>query len=282
MLKNIMHYFKAMKGNPDSQYAFALTLINSEDQATKDRALYWLDLAAQQNHHNSCLFLANHYIHLNQLETSTNYLRLASTSHNPIVDAMLGQILIGFYTNYINKIKAPDPQDLSHLDKYVQDLYQNALSGDPISTTIDEDTAIKYLKEAEIHLKKAIEHKNPLAQHTWAIYNLDYVQDLSETQCDYFVGLLQSAVDQGFSPSMQVLAGIYENGLYGVKEDVQKGLALRIKAAKTGSKNAQFTLGMLVYKGNGFIQDREKGLDLILSAANNGHVEAQDFLKTLS
>lgn len=52
---------------------------------------------------------------------------------------------------------------------------------------------------------------------------------------------------------------------------------LRLKAAETGSKEAQFSLGILVYKGNGFQQNRAEGKKLIKMAADQSTLRQSNF-----
>lgn len=135
--------------------------------------------------------------------------------------------------------------------------------------------------EAIGFLKLGIDKQNSLALHALAVYTLEYKKNLSKSDAQEALAWLNQAAESNFAPSLQALAGIYENGLYGIKANIDHGLNLRIKAAETGSKEAQYTLGILVYKGNGFKQNRSHGLDLIKKSAAQGHSEAIHFIKSI-
>ncbi|NNH76522.1 sel1 repeat family protein [Acinetobacter sp. ANC 5380] len=267
-----------MKGNAASQYDLARHFNKSTDSEAHKRAFYWMDLAAKQGHQQSCLDLSQFYINNKSYIEAIEYLRLATPSKNGIVEAVLAQLLINLYTDHLNMNSQTTAHGQSDLDEYIESLYGNSLASPTNAIVITESQANTYLDEAKSLIQSAMDQDNLLAKHTWAVFNLDYMPSLSPTEIKEYVDLLKYASDKNFPPSIQVLAGIYENGIYGVKQDVKRGLNLRVKAAQTGSKEAQFTLGALIYKGNGFEEDRDKGMHLIECAAKNGHVEAVNFL----
>lgn len=271
-----------MGGNPKSQFDLAMYFNKVAEPEAQERSTYWLDQAAKQGHHESCMHLSNKYIKSGEHLKAIEYLRFATPSKDAVVESVLAQMLINLYTGYIHSTKQSHELGQSELDQYIKSLYTDSLLKTQQSLNITESEANACLSEAKTHIQVAIAKDNLLAKHTWAVFNLDYVEDLTPTEIKEFIDLLQYSADHDFSPSLQVLAGIYENGIYGVKQDVNRGLVLRVKAAQTGSKESQFTLGVLVYQGNGFEQDREKGLHLIKMAAEKGHIEAISYLAEIN
>lgn len=274
-------YVAAMRGNPEAQFKIATLMNLKDDPESKDRAFTWYKNSAEQGHPDACMYMVKHSIRINDISDAIKYLRLSLPSSNGVNESLLGQMLLNGYTQYIDqerlnsgKIKAE-----TELDHYIQSLYPTPPSSSQQGIT--KETAQATLDEALIHLRTGIEKYNPLAFHALAVYTLEYKTDKSKEETTQAVKWLTHASNNSFAPSLQVLAGIYENGLYGYKTNIEHGLKLRVKAAETGSKEAQFSLGILVYKGNGFQQNRAEGKKLIKMAADQGHTEAIEFLKTL-
>ncbi|MEC6128186.1 tetratricopeptide repeat protein [Acinetobacter ursingii] len=274
-------YFGAMRGNPEAQYKIANLMNQNADPESKDRAFTWYKNSADQGHADACMYMVKHSIRVNDISNAIKYLRLSLPSSNGLSESLLGQILLNGYTQYIDqeRLNNGSIKAETELDHYIQSLYPTSLHSSQL--TITKDTVTETLNEALAHLHIGIEKQNPLALHALAVYTLEYKTDKSKEETTQAVKWLTHASNKNFAPSQQVLAGIYENGLYGYKVNVEHGLKLRLKAAETGSKEAQFSLGILVYKGNGFQQNRAEGKKLIKMAADQGHTEAIEFLKNL-
>lgn len=272
-------YFGAMRGNPEAQYKIANLMNQNADPESKDRAFTWYKTSADQGHADACMYMVKHSIRINAINDAIKYLRLSLPSPNGVNESLLGQMLLNGYTQYIDqeRINSGSIKAETELDHYIQSLYPSQST----QQSITKETALETLKEALEHLSTGIKKHNPLALHALAVYTLEYKTDNTKEETTQAVKWLTQASNNNFAPSLQVLAGIYENGLYGYKVNVEHGLKLRVKAAETGSKEAQFSLGILVYKGNGFEQNRAEGKKLIKMAADQGHTEAMEFLKTL-
>lgn len=272
-------YFGAMRGNPEAQYKIANLMNQNADPESKDRAFTWYKTSADQGHTDACMYMVKHSIRINNISDAIKYLRLSLPSSNGVNESLLGQMLLNGYTQYIDqeRINSGSIKAETELDHYIQSLYPSQST----QQSITKETALETLKEALEHLRTGVEKHNPLALHALAVYTLEYKTDKTKEETTQSVKWLTQASNNNFAPSLQVLAGIYENGLYGYKVNVEHGLKLRVKAAETGSKEAQFSLGILVYKGNGFQQNRAEGKKLIKMAADQGHTEAIEFLKTI-
>lgn len=274
-------YLGAIRGNPDAQFKIATYMNQNTDPDSKDRAFTWFKNAADRGHADACMYMIKHSIRINEINDAIKYLRLSLPSPNGVNESLLGQMLLNGYTQYIDqgRLNSGAIKAETELDHYIQSLYPTP----PPSSqqNITTETALETLNEALTHLQTGIDKQNPLALHALAVYTLEYKSDKTKEETTQAVKWLTQASKSNFAPSLQVLAGIYENGLYGYSVNIEHGLKLRVKAAETGSKEAQFSLGMLVYKGNGFQQNRAEGKRLIKMAADQGHTEAIEFLKTI-
>lgn len=280
-IQRLSAYIGAMRGNPAAQHKIANLMNQNDDPASKHRAFTWFEKSALQAHPESCLYMIRHSIRINDIDNAVKYLRLSLPTKNGMNESLLGQMLLNDYTNSIDqqRMSSVNMEANSDLDHYIQSLYPAPVQSD--LDTISPERAFETLEEALKHLAVGVECKNPLALHALAVYTLEYKTDISQEEKTQAVKWLTQASNSNFAPSLQVLAGIYENGLYGYKVNIDHGLKLRVKAAETGSKEAQYTLGILVFKGNGFQQNRAEGKKLITMAADQGHQEAIDFLKTI-
>lgn len=203
--------------------------------------------------------MVKHSIRINAITDAIKYLRISLPSPNGVNESLLGQMLLNGYTQFVDqeRMNSGSIKAETELDHYIQSLYPTASLSSQQSIT--KETALETLNEALEHLRTGIERNNSLALHALAVYTLEYKTDKTKEETTQAVKWLTQASNNNFAPSLQVLAGIYENGLYGYKVNVEHGLKLRVKAAETGSKEAQFSLGVLVYKGNGFQQNRANG-----------------------
>lgn len=252
-----------------------------DDPESKDRAFSWFKYSADQGHASSCMYMIQRSIHANDTKSAIKYLKLSLPSQNGMNESLLGQMLLNGYTQHIDQKRLSEGQNKPEtpLDDYIQSLCPTI---DPTQQlNLSDEEANNLLLEAVGFLKQGIAQDNSLALHALAIYSLEYKADLTKSERTEALNWLKQASGKDFAPSLQVLAGIYENGLYGTKADIGHGLRLRIKASETGSKEAQYSLGILVYKGNGFNQNRTEGMKLIKMAAAQGHSEAIDFLKSI-
>lgn len=275
------NYIGAMRGNPDAQFKIANLMNQNDDPDSKDRAFTWFMNSADQGHPESCMYMIRHSIRINDIDNAVKYLRLSLPSENGVNEALLGQMLLNAYTQHIDqqRMNNGNLKAVTELDHYIQSLYPAPAKNE--LNLLSPEVALKTLDEALKHLTVGIEYQNPLALHALAVYTLEYKTDINQEEKIQAVKWLTLASNKNFAPSLQVLAGIYENGLYGYKANIEHGLKLRIKAAETGSKEAQYTLGMLIFKGNGFQQNRAEGKKLIKMAADQGYQEAIDFLETV-
>lgn len=275
------HFVRAIRGNPEAQFKIATLMNQKDDPESKERAYTWFMNAADQGHQEACMYMVRHSIRINHIKDAIKYLRLSLPSANGINESLLGQMLLNGYTQYVDqeRFRNGSIKAETELDHYIQSLYPT--QSESSIQEITEDTALATVEEALFFLKIGIEKQNPLALHALSVYTLEYKTDRTKEEITQAVKWLTQASNSNFAPSLQVLAGIYENGLYGYKTNIEHGLRLRVKAAETGSKEAQFSLGMLVYKGNGFQQNRAEGKKLIKMAAEQGHTEALEFLSTI-
>lgn len=281
-------YIRAVFGSPEHQYRVAQLISNSSIPDAKDSALRWYKVASDNGHQSACFDLAVYTI--NQLKdenAAIEILKKVPYMQNSEVEALLGQLLLSKYTEVLdqrkfeaeNKINSAHGQD--ELDRYIKSLMPNQPKPNKrVNTEISDEELNSYLNEAKLHLNAAQELGHPLGHHALAIYYLQYAPETNNLK-NVGIELLEKAVKLRFAPSCQVLAGIYENGLYGQTANIQRGLELRVIAAEQGSKDAQFTLGYLVFNGQGFEQNRDLGLRLINTAAKNGHFEAVEFLAAM-
>lgn len=279
--QRLSNFIGAIRGNPDAQFKIATLMSQKDDPESKDRSFTWYRNSAEQGHPEACMYMIKHSIKANHINDAIKYLKLSLPSPNGVNEALLGQMLLNGYTQYIDqeRLNSGSITPQTELDHYIQSLYPTPPKSSQLNITPEDAHAT--LEEALAHLKTATEKQNPLALHALAIYTLEYKVDKTKEENTQAVKWLTHAANSNFAPSLQVLAGIYENGLYGYKVNIAHGLKLRVKAAETGSKEAQFTLGILIYKGNGFQQNRSEGKKLIKMAADQGHKEAIEFLKTI-
>lgn len=281
-------YIRALAGNPAYQYKVAQMISQSPFPDAKENALRWYDLASKNSHDLSTFELAVYTInHEKNNDKAIEILKRAKEGTNPKIESLLGQMLLSKYTDVIdhrrfekeNKIRSAKGQD--ELDRYIQSLMPiQAKPKRELDLNITDDQLNAYLEAALQRLGHAQKLGHPLGYHAHAIYLIQYAEDTKENKQNG-LNQLKHAVKMNFAPSCQVMAGIYENGLFGIKPDIRRGLELRVIAAEQGSKDSQFTLGYLVYNGQGFEENQELGLKLIRTAADNGHIEAKDFLKQL-
>lgn len=286
--ERLYSYIRAVFGNPEYQYKVAQIISNSKLPDAKENALRWYKIASESGHTQSCFDLAVYKINTSKDEDAAiSILKKARFKENAEVEALLGQLLLSKYTNVLDQrrfeaehnIKNAKGQD--ELDRYIESLIPNQVKSNRyVDTSISDELLQSYLDEAKKHLTAAQEMDHPLGYHALAIYYLQYAPESQKSQT-IGIKLLESAVAKRFPPSCQVMAGIYENGLYGQSINIRRGLELRVIAAEQGSKDAQFTLGYLVYNGQGFETNRDLGLRLIKKSAQNGHIEAISFLSTL-
>ncbi|MPS92791.1 tetratricopeptide repeat protein [Comamonas sp.] len=274
-------YVKAIRGNSNAQFSIAKYMMENDDPDSKDRAITWFTNSANQGHSEACLYIAKHFIRSNDTDNAIKYLRLSIPSPTGIQESLLGQMLLNGFTAYIDqkRMDQSSGEPVSDLDNYIKSLYPQIEKTHRLCTS--DKNAQENLEEALNLLNQGIEKNNPLALHALAIYTLEYKDGLTKPERNIALDWLHRAAEANFAPSLQVLAGMYENGLFGIKTDIGKGLDMRIKAAETGSKDAQYALGMLIYKGNGFEQNRKKGIVLMKMAAKQGHREAIDFLESI-
>jgi TPR repeat protein len=292
-IQRLFTYIKAVYGNADAQYDVAEMISYSERPDAKESALKWYELAANQGHNKAAYDFAVYHIH--QFNNTTKAIEILSNVkevNSGDIPALLGQLLLNRYEHVIDHRKVTQQktsfkkseqksEDEIEVDNYIKSLH---LDSKPIileSVNLTDEELNQCLSDAlkQIEIGKLFNH--PLAYHNHAHYLLEH-SDNSKENYAQAISFLQKSVDMRFAPSCQILAGIYENGLYGVKANVEYGLSLRIKAAEYGSKESQFILGVLVYQGQGFQKDKEKGLKLIEMAAKANHQEAQSFLKNLN
>lgn len=281
-------YIRALCGSAEHQYKVAQIISNSGYPDAKESALRWYTNASDNGHINACFELAVYTInHKKDEDLAISILRKAPCLVNAEIEALLGQLLLSKYTQIIDerrfeseyKIKSAHGQD--ELDRYIESLMPNkAKPNKRVDTNISDDLLNSYLEDAKHHLTAAQELDHPLGYHALAIYYLQYAPN-PKVSHPIGIKLLDQAVNKNFAPSCQVMAGIYENGLYGQKPNIERGLQLRVIAAEQGSKDAQFTLGYLVYNGQGFEANRDLGMRLIKKSAENGHIEAISFLAAM-
>lgn len=286
--ERLYYYIRAVFGSPEHQYRIAQLISNSSLPDAKESALRWYKTASDNSHPSACFDLAVYTINeLKDENAAIEILKKVPYMLDSEVEALLGQLLLSKYTEVLdqrkfeanNKICSAHGQD--ELDRYISSLMPNQPKPNKrVNTDITDDELNIYLTEAKLHLNAAQELGHPLGHHALAVYYLQYAPQ-SDKHHNVGIELLEKAVKLCFAPSCQVLAGIYENGLYGQKENIQRGLELRVIAAEQGSKDAQFTLGYLVFNGQGFEQNRDLGLRLINTAAKNGHFEAVEFLAAM-
>lgn len=285
MLKLLNTYIRALLGNAKHQFDLAHYLNQSNDPATQDRAFYWLEKAANQGHHQASDTLAHQYIQAGQVDIAIVYLENTLPSQDGLNETLLGQLYLKKYEDY-RTLETIQNQPTSstgielETDNYAVALLNNAKNQMLAPKKVEEIET--YKTKGLTYIQIGVDHGHRLAKHAYAIHLLSEHNNPSKDEIDHAISLIKDAVSQSFEPSMQVLAGIYENGLYGIQTNYKAGLELRIKAASTGSKEGEFVLGVMVYKGNGFKADKMKGLKLIQSAAQRGHQEAKDFLANIS
>jgi TPR repeat protein len=85
------------------------------------------------------------------------------------------------------------------------------------------------------------------------------------------IELLIQASDRGDLYAMDMLASLYKNGSYVVK-DVAKAMQLYRKAAEKGSSSSMYSIAYLYYKGaDGIPNDYDKAVEWFIKAAEHGH-----------
>lgn len=291
-LDTLYTYMLAVFGNLKSQHKIGMHLSRVENLEAQESGVVWLSRASLKGHPSSCLELALHYINnCSDTDKAIEILRLANTDTTDTnltgqIHALLGQLLLGKYTDVIDHRKFEKQTQIKKkgqdaLDEYIQSLMpKKAKPKKVISLNISEKQLSAYLDEALSNLYRAQKLKHPMANHALAVYLIQYSKR-EKANTSKGLDLLHSSANEGFAPSCQVLAGIYENGLYGVTQNIRRGLELRVTAAKKGSKEAQYTLGYLLYNGQGFEENKDMGLELIKESASKGNNEAAVFLDTI-
>lgn len=282
-------YLQALMDNEQAQYKFAHYLKNQSD--SENSYYIWLKRSASNGHNDACIEFAKEYIKRQDINSAIEILKWAKPNSTAHAESLLGQILLNQYIEIVDfeNITNNTPintdatgksqnQIADEVDAYIESLYSDILPKSNKKLAIN-DIRLKnqILEEALKYLDIGVEKDNVLALHAKAIYLIEY-SGKSDEDREKGLSYLNLGIEKGFPPSMQVMAGFYENGLYGYKADISKGLKLRVKASEAGSPEAQYTLGCLIYKGIGFAEHREHGLHLIEMAANKGYRQAIDFL----
>ena len=89
---------------------------------------------------------------------------------------------------------------------------------------------------------------------------------------------LRKWVNKGKAWAMELLAARYKDGI-GVKQSSKKAIELYETAAKRGSANAQYNLGVYYHRGvHGVTQSSERAIEYYTLAADQGGVSAQSNL----
>ena len=141
-------------------------------------------------------------------------------------------------------------------------------------------------------LQKAAEQGYPAAQYNLALVNIlignyyDPTGPEVAAECYHCaVNWYTKAAVQDYPPAQNDLAGIYQNGQWGVDKNLEKALELFTKAASPrpitadsvtrGYAPAQHNLAVMYSKGHGVIQDFEAAAYWFQKAAAQGNAESQ-------
>ena len=89
------------------------------------------------------------------------------------------------------------------------------------------------------------------------------------------LALVQARVLKKDPDAISHLGGRHSRGTCGLQRDMTKAIELWTEAAKLGSIEALYNLGVSYYHGDGVQEDKAKGLHFFEKAAMEGHVESR-------
>lgn len=207
-----------------------------------------------------------------------------------------GDRLAEFYLGYMYKHGKGVAQDLEKAEEWyrkaaergflpAQNDFGVMLVRLEVESGVLESKAIEWLQ-------KAAEQGYPAAQYNLALVNIlignyyDPTGPEVAAECYHCaVNWYTKAAVQDYPPAQNDLAGIYQNGQWGVDKNLEKALELFTKAASprpitadsvtSGSALAQHNLAMMYSKGHGVIQDFEAAAHWFQKAAEQGNAESQ-------
>ena len=144
-----------------------------------------------------------------------------------------------------------------------------------------------FARTASKWFREAAEQNNPSAQYNIALVSTIAAEYHFPEYSEEPIALYQNAVvwykkaaEQGYAPAQNELARIYQFGLGGVNQDLEKAVELYIKAAdpdpkavgtgKNGHAIAQFNLAAMYHNGDGLKQDFTEAIKWYREAAAQG------------
>jgi len=89
------------------------------------------------------------------------------------------------------------------------------------------------------------------------------------------LAMVQARIKKKDPEAINLLAGEYEHGGFGLRKDMRRAIELRTEAAELGSIGALFNLGIAYDFGKGVQEDKARAGELYKKAAMQGHVASR-------
>ncbi|OHW62278.1 putative beta-lactamase HcpC precursor [Andreesenia angusta] len=260
---------KAESGNPDFQYYLGIIYYSRGNSTTNDieKALYWLEKAAEQGHIGSQYMVGLFYftgeLGINDFNKSLKWLERSANQGHMVSQLLLGSIYSStdYHKSFKWHLKAAR-QGLMDAQYYVGVYYETG-------------SGVEKNKENALYwLEKAAEQGHIDAQN---LFNT--LIEIENTDSKIFdIEYCKNMAKQGDLEAQSILGTAYYLG-NGVEKDFKKARYWFMKAAKQGSEDAQGLLGTIYYYGQGTEKDYDSALYWLEKAANQGHEESRSFLK---
>jgi TPR repeat protein len=130
-------------------------------------------------------------------------------------------------------------------------------------------------KKAIRFYKKASKRRCTIAQ-----YNLAKAYEL-EKNLEKALKWYQLAAEKGFAPAQYILGSAFRDGKFGLQPDLQEAFNYFLLSATQGDRSGQNAIGLMYEDGLGVQQDIEKAIALYVRAAEHGSEAAKEALVRL-
>ncbi|HGM9833138.1 TPA: hypothetical protein ACXIG6_000105 [Proteus mirabilis] len=166
---------------------------------------------------------------------------------------------------------------------FIESLSQWLTAGDEVTQLMF--TRMGLSKQDTLHLAKvwANEYENDakLNFQIGHLYNFRYSELDSERKDLEALKWFQKAAELGEPNSQNIIAYLYENGDWGIKQDPKKAIEWYQKAVESGDSNATMNLAKIYYKGVDTKVDYSKALSLFESAKDYNIGESAKYLSQI-
>jgi len=268
---------QAIQGAPSAQYKLAKVLAEFKIPAYDRVAYYWLEKAAKQNSNETHFLLASFYA--NGIGTPTDFKRaialykhLAEQDYSPAYMELAKLYYKGLgveRSDFIAKnwiVRAIDA-DVVGAVELARELFQDSF--DFKITTNDSVRLVEFAAESNL----------PAALYTKGKLYLDGQKGYDKSISNG-IHYLNLAAKQGYTEAQRYLGMIYENNLYG-KKDNMAAYNWYQQAAETGDEFSQYRLAYLYFNQIGAKKDKISAYAWANLAASTGMMPAEDLRDTI-